>query len=91
MCVRASTGGPCGQEASKKMRTPLIFVASRGPPPHCYWEPSGGLRLPVPMSNNEGRVVSYKAFLEKASQPRRQEAYKHPTPALQPGASDRIT
>lgn len=36
-----------------------------------------GLGLPVAMFNNEGRVKSYKVFIEKVSQPRRQGAYKH--------------
>lgn len=35
------------------------------------------LRLPVTMSNNKGRVDSYKA-----SQPRKQGAYKHSHPVL---------
>lgn len=42
----------------------------------------GGLRLPVTMSNNEGRVKSYKVSTEKTIQPRRQGAYKHPKTCL---------
>lgn len=36
-----------------------------------------GLGLPVAVSNNEGRVETCLAFIEKASQPRRQGACKH--------------
>lgn len=52
--------------------------------------PLGDLGLPVPVSNNEGRIESYKAFIEKASQPRRQGAYKHSNPVLQQDTGDSI-
>lgn len=51
-------------------------------------KPLVGLRLPV--SNSEGKVQSYKAFIEKSSQPRRQGAYKLSNTVLQQGAVYRI-
>lgn len=40
-------------------------------------KPLIGLELPVPGSNNEARVESYKAFIEKASQPKDKDTDKH--------------